>query len=90
MQNDQTPEDVAAALDEQRARIDESNAKAMERMEKTQPTPTQREADLARLGALDLTAPKEEHGAEPETRALEAGEEGSYQTRAHRRRSRSE
>ena len=65
---------------------DQQVAEAHERQESSQPTPTQRENDLARVGALDIDA-KEDDGSEWETdsvrRQLESKIPGNdpYQTR---------
>jgi len=51
------------AMQKQREEINKSNEEAMKRMESTQPTPTQEENDLAKLGvAVD---DKEPDGAGP-------------------------
>ena len=77
------------ALDEQRAEIDKRNAEKMEWQAKAKPTPTQREADLAKLGALNEFDEKEDDGSGTEeeyrARALEPGPKdpitAGYETR---------
>ena len=47
---DKARDDARKALDEQREERAKATAQAVHRMESTQPTPTQEENDLARLG----------------------------------------
>jgi hypothetical protein len=56
-------------VEDQRKAIERSNAEAMARMEETQPTPTQAENDMAKLGVGDIDE-KEDHGGEDEGEAL--------------------
>jgi hypothetical protein len=60
-------------LDEQYQEIEKRNAEVMERQNKSKPTPTQAENDLARLGALDPFELKEDHGGESEYEARKRG-----------------
>lgn len=46
-------------VDEDTARTEERTREQLKRAERQRPTPTQRENDLAKVGALDLDAPKE-------------------------------
>lgn len=76
-------------VEQRREQTERDNEEANKRMHESRPTPTQAENDLAKVGALDLTAPKEDHGAEDETEALrkqqqrklEATSAAPYQTR---------
>ena len=76
-----------AALQKQYDEIEKRNKEAMDRQDNSKPTPTQAENDLARLGALTNTDEKEDHGGEPEPRAMAAGSpDPAYQTRAQSKR----
>lgn len=56
-------------VEDRAAAMEASNREAMKRMDSTKPTPTQRENDLAKVGALN-TDEKEDHGAENEQVAM--------------------
>lgn len=63
----------AKAVEGVDARLKEAEERALaqaERQEKSKPTPTQRETDLAKVGALDIDS-KEPSGAETEEEAAE-------------------
>jgi hypothetical protein len=78
-------------LDEQNEEIEKRNADVMERQNKSKPTPTQRECDLARLGALDPFEPKEDHGGESEYDMRKRGlEEDMRRLEADEKRRKSE
>lgn len=74
-------------VDDRRSQTERDNEAAMARMDNARPTPTQEENDLAKIGALDLTAEKEDHGGEDEGEAVRrqmlarAGSPMPYQTR---------
>jgi hypothetical protein len=55
---------AAAGVDARLAARDKSVKEYYERMENLQPTPTQRENDLAKVGAHDLDVEKEDDGSE--------------------------
>ena len=83
--------DVKAMLQEQREERDRANEEAMERMDSAQPTPTQEENDLAKLGIQ--VDEKEPDGSGPTviTRTVVANVPLGYDTRSmreSRRRSR--
>ena len=78
----------------ERAKVKDAAVKeAMKRMDSSQPTPTQEENDLAKVGALDLDA-KEPDGSGPEAeqqrKVMEARLPGNnpYETRDMDQRSR--
>jgi sRNA-binding protein len=61
----------------------------LKRMESSRPTPTQHELNLANVGALDMSTPKEDDGSGPEmvhvrtiVPVTELDESGRYQTRS--------
>lgn len=56
-------------VEDRAAAMEASNLEAMKRMDSTKPTPTQRENDLAKVGALNIDE-KEDHGAENEQVAM--------------------
>jgi hypothetical protein len=56
-------------VEDRAAAMEASNREAMKRMDATKPTPTQRENDLAKVGALNIDE-KEDHGAEDEQVAI--------------------
>jgi len=58
-----TPEEQA---ERDAAERNERTARYYERMAKVKPTPTQRECDLTKVGALDLNAAREPDGSEPQ------------------------
>jgi hypothetical protein len=60
---------------------DRIRADAAERLGKGRPTPTQEEADMAMLGAPILMHDDDGSGPDPNTRAMDAGRGGGYQTR---------
>ena len=78
------------ALAKDREVTDQMRKQAFEKSEKSRPTPTQEENDLAALGAHITEHEDDGSGPEPHvrTRALEAkpaaGASGAYQTRAAR------
>jgi hypothetical protein len=57
-------------LDEDDKKRHDANVEAGQKAAKVQPTPTQREADLAKLGLLDIDK-KEPSGAGPDPHALQ-------------------
>lgn len=73
-------------VEDRAKRSEQASAETFARMQGSRPTPTQIEVDLAKVGALDLDAPKEDDGSGPEmvhVRALvPADEAGGYNTRA--------
>jgi hypothetical protein len=75
-------------VDERLSQRDQAVREAEERAAKVKPTPTQRENDLAKVGALDHDA-KEPDGSDPDEvaqrRAMEGrlpGAAGAYETRS--------
>ena len=79
--------DVNAMLQEQREMRDRANEEAMERMDSAQPTPTQEENDLAKLGIQ--VDEKEPDGSGPTviTRTVVANVPHGYDTRSIERES---
>jgi len=79
--------DVNAMLQEQREARDRANEEAMERMDSAQPTPTQEENDLAKLGIQ--VDEKESDGSGPTviTRTVVANVPHGYDTRSIERES---
>jgi hypothetical protein len=70
--------------DQEKARL-KANADAQKLMDEAQPTPTQRENDLARLGQLDIDNKEADGSPEDtlgvQTRDLKAGEPAAYKTK---------
>lgn len=56
----------AAEVDEKARASAEASAETFRRMESGKPTPTQRELNLANVGALAVDTPKEDDGSGPE------------------------
>lgn len=66
--NQEAARKEAAAGVDARLKVKDQQVKAsQERHDNMQPTPTQRENDLARVGALDLNEEKDDDGSEWET-----------------------
>jgi hypothetical protein len=57
------------SVEDRSAAMEASNREAMRRMDASKPTPTQRENDLAKVGALNVDE-KEDHGGEDEQVAM--------------------
>lgn len=80
------PKPATKGVEDRAKAMEEQNAEYYARSEAAKPTPTQREADLAKVGALDIDD-KEPDGSEPEEvavrRALESRVPGNnpYETR---------
>jgi hypothetical protein len=78
---------VETGVDDRRSQTERDNEEAMARMDNARPTPTQEENDLAKVGALDLSVEKEDHGGEDEGEAIRrrmmarAGSPMPYQNR---------
>jgi site-specific DNA-cytosine methylase len=79
-------ESATKAVDERKKEQDEANAESYRRMHASKPTPTQRENDLAKVGALNIDE-KEDDGSGPDRgvrqvrRNVEAGAPAPYTTR---------
>ncbi len=79
----------AQALEEQREETQKSNAKAMHRMDSSQPTPTQEENDLAKLGIHVQPKADDKSGPTVIERSIVANEplpHGGYETRSAKAR----
>ena len=79
----------AQALEEQREEVQKSNAKATHRMDSSQPTPTQEENDLAKLGIHVDPKADDKSGPTIIERSIVANEplpHGGYDTRAAKAR----
>jgi hypothetical protein len=79
----------AAAVEKAEKFSETASMATLKRMESMRPTPTQHECNLAAVGALDPSKPKEDDGSGPElvqvrtiVPVTELDDQGRYQTRA--------
>jgi hypothetical protein len=77
---------VRAVLDRQREERTKGAEEATRRMEETQPTPTQEENDLAKLGVIVEEKEDDRSGETVITRTIVANQPLGYETRAARTR----